>query len=133
MDRLPRSLVTVGVWVGRKMAWGWGLGRTVEDAHLVPAQRLDDRLELRHGHVVLNTPQRSTPLRAFDSSMARWLCCMAEAYSAGVDKESAMGPARLVLDVDGHSVDVVVARVVCDVAQLRERPAQATDSYEVVG
>ena len=44
-----------------------------------------------------------------------------------------MGPARLVLDVDGHSVDVVVARVARDVAQLRERPAQATDSDEVVG
>ena len=58
---------------------------------------------------------------------------MAEAYSAGVDKEAAMGPARLVLDVDGHSVDVVVARVAGDVAQLRERPAQATDSDEVVG
>ena len=118
--------------VGGEKGWAGGLGRTVEDAHLVPAQRLDDRLELRHGHVVLNTPQRSTPLRAFDSSidsMAR----MAEAYSAGVDKEAAMGPARLVLDVDGHSVDVVVARVVGDVAQLRERPAQATDSDEVVG
>ena len=65
--------------------------------------------------------------------MARWLCCTGEASSAGVDKEAAMGPARLVLDVDGHGVDVVVARVAGDVAQLRERPAQATDSDEVVG
>ena len=65
--------------------------------------------------------------------MARWLCCMGEAYSAGVDKEPAMGPARLVLDVDGHGVDVVVARVARDVAQLLERPAQATDSDDAVG
>ena len=71
--RGPRRVDRLGSpWrmVGGEKGWAWGLGRTVEDAHLVPAQRLDDRLELRHGHVVLNTPQRSTPLRAFDSSMA---------------------------------------------------------------